>query len=168
LQHCQMADAAQFRRMARLGICANLFANHLYYWGDAHYTLTMGPDRANRMDACGTALQAGVPLAIHSDAPITPMGPLFTAWCAVNRVTSSGRILGESERISVPQALYAITMGAAFTLRLDDRIGSIEVGKFADFCVLADDPLTVAPMALKDIAIVATVLGGRVLDRPGA
>lgn len=168
LQHCQMADAAQFRRMARLGICANLFANHLYYWGDAHYTLTMGPDRACRMDACGSALDHGVPLAIHSDAPITPLGPLFTAWCAVNRTTSSGRVLGENERIGVPQALHAITMGAAYTLRMDDRIGSIEVGKFADFCVLHDDPLAVAPEALKDVRIASTVLGGRVMPLPVA
>ncbi|MCC6250398.1 MAG: amidohydrolase [Rubrivivax sp.] len=168
LQHCQMADAAQYRRMARLGICVNLFANHLYYWGDAHYAMTMGPDRANRMDACATALAHGVPLAIHSDAPITPLGPLFTAWCAVNRRTSSGRVLGESERIGVADALHAITMGAAFTLALDDRIGSIEVGKFADFCVLDDDPTAVAPEALKDVRVAGTVLGGRVLPLPGA
>ncbi len=168
LQHCQMADAAQFRRMARLGICANLFANHIYYWGDAHLALTMGPDRAERMDACATALRHGVPLAIHSDAPITPLGPLFTAWCAVNRLTSSGRVLGAGERISVADALYAITLGAAFTLRLDDRIGSIEVRKFADFCVLDDDPLTTAPEALKDLRIAGTVLGGRVLALPGS
>ena len=100
LQHCQMADAAQFRRMAALGLCANLFANHLCYWGDAHYAMTMGPDRAERMDACATALAHGVPLAIHSDAPVTPLGPLFTAWCAVNRLTPTGRVLGERERIS--------------------------------------------------------------------
>ena len=81
LQHCQMADAAQFRRMASLGLCANLFANHIY-WGDAHYAQTMGPDRAERMDACATAAREGVRYAIHSDAPITPLGPLFTAWCA--------------------------------------------------------------------------------------
>ena len=168
LQHCQMADAAQFRRMARLGICANLFANHIYYWGDAHYALTMGPDRAERMDACATALAHGVPLAIHSDAPITPLGPLFTAWCAVNRLTSSGRILGESERIGVGDALFAITQGAAFTLGLDDRVGSIEVGKFADFCVLEEDPLAVAPASLKDLRIAGTVLGGRVLALPGS
>lgn len=161
LQHCQMADAAQYRRMARLGICVNLFANHLYFWGDAHYALTMGPDRACRMDACATALRHRVPLAIHSDAPITPLGPMFTAWCAVNRVTSSGRVLGEEERIGVADALHAITMGAAFTLGLDDRIGSIEVGKFADFCVLDDDPTEVAPEALKDVRIAGTVLGGR-------
>ena len=167
LQHCQMADAAQFRRMARLGMCVNLFANHIYYWGDAHHALTMGPDRAERMDACATALSAGVPLAIHSDAPITPLGPLFTAWCAVNRLTSSGRVLGAAERIPVADALRAITLGAAFTLRLDDRIGSIEVGKWADFCVLDDDPLAVAPEALKDVRIAGTVLGGRALPLPG-
>ncbi len=166
LQHCQMADAAQFRRMAELGVCANLFANHIYYWGDAHRELTMGPDRAFRMDACGTALAHGVPLAIHSDAPITPLGPLFTAWCAVNRITSSGRQLGESERISVKDALYAITMGAAFTLSMDHLVGSIDVGKFADFCVLEDDPLAVEPMALKDIGIAGTVIGGRVMALP--
>ena len=127
----------------------------------------MGPDRAERLDACRSALDAGVPLAIHSDAPITPLGPLFTAWCAVNRQTSSGRVLGESERITVPQALHAITMGAAFTLGLDDRIGSIEVGKFADFCVLDDDPLDAAPEALRDLRVAGTVLGGRVLPLPG-
>jgi predicted amidohydrolase YtcJ len=162
-----MADAAQFRRMARLGMCVNLFANHIYYWGDAHYALTMGPDRAERMDACATALKHGVPLAIHSDAPITPLGPLFTAWCAVNRLTSSGRVLGAAERIGVADALRAITLGAAWTLHLDDRIGSIEVGKLADFCVLDDDPLGIAPEALKDVRVAGTVLGGRVLPLPG-
>ena len=168
LQHCQMADAAQFRRMARLGVCANLFANHIYYWGDAHRDLTMGPDRAFRMDACGTALAHGVPLAIHSDAPITPLGPLFTAWCAVNRITSSGQQLGEAERIGVPDALYAITMGAAFTLAMDHLVGSVEIGKYADFCVLDEDPLAVEPMRLKDIGIAGTVIGGRVLAPPAA
>ena len=162
LQHGQMIDAPLFRRMARLGLCANLFANHLWYWGDQHYEMTMGPDRANRLDACGSALAAGVPLAIHSDAPVTPLGPLFTAWCAVNRVTPKGRVLGEAERITVPQALHAITLGAAWTLKLDDEIGSIECGKRADFCVLEDDPLTVDPAALKDVRVWGTVLSGRV------
>lgn len=161
LQHCQMADAAQYRRMARLGLCVNLFANHLYYWGDAHHSITMGPDRAARMNSCATALRHGVPLAIHSDAPITPLGPLFTAWCAVNRLSSSNQVLGENERISVPDALHAVTMGAAYTLRMDHLIGSIEIGKYADFCVLEDDPTAVPPETLKDVRIAGTVLGGR-------
>ena len=161
LQHCQLADAAQYRRMAAQGMCANLFANHHFYWGDQHYATTVGPERAQRMNACATALRSGVPFSIHSDAPITPLGPLFTAWCAVNRLTASGRVLGALECISVADALHAVTLGAAYTLKLDSEIGSIECGKRADFCVLHEDPMAVDPMALKDVRVWGTVLGGR-------
>jgi predicted amidohydrolase YtcJ len=132
LQHCQLADAAQFRRMK----------------------------------ACATAQRSGVPFAIHSDAPVTPLGPLFTAWCAVNRLTASGRVLGALERISVADALQAITLGAAYTLKLDHEIGSIECGKRADFCVLDDDPTAVPPEQLKDVRVWGTVQGGRVFQAP--
>jgi predicted amidohydrolase YtcJ len=162
LQHCQLADDAQFRRMAALGMGVNLFANHHYYWGDQHRAVTVGPERAERMNACRSALDNGVPFTIHSDAPVTPLGPLFTAWAAVTRLTASGRVLGEHQRIDVPTALRAITLGAAYSLKLDGEIGSIECGKRADFCVLDDDPTTVAPMALKDLKVWGTVQGGRV------
>ncbi|MGE0422292.1 MAG: amidohydrolase [Reyranellaceae bacterium] len=168
LQHCQLADAAQFRRMAKLGMCANLFPNHHFYWGDQHYETTVGPERAERMNACATALATGVPLAIHSDAPVTPLGPLFTAWCAVNRRTASGRTLGAHERISVADALRTITLGAAYTLKLDGEVGSIECGKRADFAVLDDDPLQAGAESLKDVGIWGTVQGGRVFAADGA
>jgi len=162
LEHVQLADRAQFRRMRNLGICVNLFANHLYYFGDVHWTRTLGPDRASRMDACADALEIfGGDFAIHSDAPVTPMGPLFTAWCAVNRLTESGRRLGEAQRISVADALRCITLGAAYVLKMDGEIGSIQTGKRADFCLLDDDPLAVPPEALKDIPVAGTVLGGQ-------
>jgi predicted amidohydrolase YtcJ len=118
------------------------------------------------MDACGTALATGVPFAIHCDAPVTPIGPLFTAWCAVNRLTASGRTLGEQEKISVAEALRAITLGAAYTLKLDEELGSIDVGKRADFAILDDDPLSVPPEKLKDIGVWGTVLGGRIFAAP--
>ena len=162
LQHCQLANAAQFRRMKALGMCVNLFPNHHYYWGDEHYALTVGPERAERMNACATALANGVPLAIHSDAPVTPLGPLFTAWCAVNRRTASGRTLGIHEQISVADALRTITLGAAYTLKLDGEIGSIEAGKRADFCVLEADPTQAGPEGLKDVPVWGTVQGGRI------
>ncbi len=162
LQHCQLADAAQFRRMKALGMCVNLFPNHHFYWGDQHYAMTVGPERAERMNACATALASGVPMAIHSDAPVTPLGPLFTAWCAVNRLTATGRQLGVHERIGVADALRTITLGAAYTLKLDGEIGSIETGKRADFAVLEDDPLEIGGDRLKDVRIWGTVQGGRV------
>jgi predicted amidohydrolase YtcJ len=164
LQHCQLADEAQYRRIKALGLCVNLFANHHFYWGDQHFEVTVGPERARRMNACRTALDTGVPMAIHSDAPITPLGPLFTAWCAVHRLTASGRVLGEQQCITVPEALRAITLGAAYTLRLDGEIGSIECGKRADFCVLDDDPTALPSSALKDMRPWGTVQGGRVFQ----
>jgi hypothetical protein len=119
------------------------------------------------MNACATALREGVPFAIHSDAPVTPLAPLFTAWCAVNRLTASGATLGEHERIGVAEALRAVTLGAAHTLHLDAEVGSIECGKRADFAVLEDDPLAVDPRHLKDVKVWGTVQGGRVF-RAGA
>ncbi len=167
LQHCQMASDAQFRRMATLGVGVNLFSNHVYYWGDQHYAMTLGPDRANRIDNAGSAMAHGVDLALHSDAPITAVSPLFTAWCAVNRVTATGRVLGgEAEMLTVEEALYTITVGGAISLKLDDEIGSIEVGKRADFAVLHDDPLAVDPMELRHVKVWGTVLGGRVFQAP--
>lgn len=171
LQHCQMADRAQFRRMKALGVGVNLFSNHIYYWGDAHMTMTVGPDRAHRLDNAGEALREGVAMTIHSDAPVTALGPLFTAWCAVNRVTSTGhRLGGEAEQITVAEALEAITLGAAHSLKMDHLIGSLEIGKHADFAVLDSDPTDCPPETLKDIRVHATVVGGEIFinDTPNA
>nr|WP_298522290.1 amidohydrolase [uncultured Halomonas sp.] len=162
LQHCQIMDHAQLRRAARLGVCLNIFANHLYYWGDIHLTRTLGFERCQRLEPLASTRRLNIPLAIHSDAPVTPLGPLFTAWCAVMRQSASGIQLGEHEKLSVAQALEAITLGAAYTLRLDHLVGSLEIGKFADMVVLDEDPLACDPDRLKDIGVKATVLGGQV------
>ena len=162
LQHCQLMGADQFVACAELGICTNIFSNHIWYFGDQHIALTVGEDRACRMNAARAALDAGVHVALHSDAPVTPLGPLFTAWCAVNRQTMSGRTMGAAQCITVAEALYAVTLGAAFTLKMDHEIGSIETGKRADFAILGDDPTAVDPVALKDVPVLGTVLDGRV------
>lgn len=162
LQHCQVIDHAQLRRTAKLGLCLNMFANHLYYWGDIHRSRTLGFERSRRLEPLASARRLGIPTAVHSDAPVTPLGPLFTAWCAVMRESASGEVLGEHERVTVGEALEMITLGAAYTLRLDHIVGSLEVGKFADMVVLDQDPLTVEPAQLRHIAVLATVLGGKV------
>ena len=146
--------------MAKLGVGVNLFSNHLFYWGDTHRMKTVGPDKARRMNAAATAKDCGVTFSVHSDAPVTPVGPLFTMWCAVNRETRTGFVLGEQERLSPKDALEAVTIGAAMLLKQDQDLGTIEVGKFADFTVLGEDPLEVAHHALKDIAVLGTIVGG--------
>ena len=160
LEHCQMASPAIGRRMAALGIGANLFVNHVYYWGDVHRRTTMGPDKARRLDAAATAREAGVAIALHSDHPVTPVAPLFTMWCAVNRLTRSGHLLGPHDRLSPLAALEAVTLGSAYLMRRDHELGSIEVGKWADLTVLGDDPLGVEPDALRELPVLATVLAG--------
>lgn len=166
IQHSQLTTSAQFRRMAKLGLCANIFANHLWYWGDQHYELTVGPERANRMEACATALREGVSFSLHSDANVTPLGHLHTMWCAVNRVTPRGRVLGEFEKISAYDALHAVTLGAAYQMHLDAELGSIECGKWADFTVLDESPLDVEPMAIRDVPVWGTVIGGVPYEAP--
>ena len=161
VQHCQLTTAAQFRRMATLGMCANLFANHLWYWGDQHHDLTVGPERARRMEAAATARRAGVSISLHSDANVTPLGQLHSMWSAVNRTTPSGRVLGENERLTAEEALEAVTIGAAYQMHLDAEAGSIECGKWADFTVLERNPLEVEPESIRDIGVWGTVVGGR-------
>lgn len=159
LQHVQLIRQDQLKRVARLDACLNIFANHIHYWGDIHLTKTLGFDRCQRLEPAASAARLGIAFGIHCDAPVTPLSPLFTAWCSTTRQTSSGVVLGEAEKISHARALEAITLGAAYTLRLDDRIGSLEPGKWADVTVLDEDPLQ-SDTPLKDIRVHDTLLSG--------
>ncbi|MBM3601922.1 MAG: amidohydrolase [Alphaproteobacteria bacterium] len=164
IQHCPLMDEAQFRSARDLGVCVNLLSNHVHFYGDIHVERTLGPARAARMNALATAKRVGVNFAIHSDSPVTPLGPMLSIWSAVNRRTAKGRLLGPEERLSVADAVHAMTLGSAYTLKLDHEIGSIVPGKRADFAVLDQDPFAVDPIDLKDIAVHATVLGGRCFE----
>jgi hypothetical protein len=92
---------------------------------------------------------------------MAPAEPLRLAWVAVNRIGSDGRVWGEDQRLSLDLALRAITIEGAYSLGLEGEIGSIEVGKRADFTILERDPYAVEPAELSDIPIWGTVLGGR-------
>lgn len=113
------------------------------------------------MNAARTALDHGIALALHSDAPVTPLAPLFTAWCAVERLTASGRVLGAEEAIGVEEALRAVTLGAAYTLHLDHAVGSLEVGKFADMAVLDSDPFAGPAADLWKVGVRGMVFSGQ-------
>lgn len=160
ITHAQLTTQAQLRKMAKLGLCANFFSNHIWYWGDQHYEMTVGPERANQIEPCRSAIREGVSFSVHSDAGVTPLGSLHTMWCAVNRTTPSGRVLGETEKITAAEALKAVTIDAAYQMHLDHEIGSLEAGKRADMAILDEDPLAIEPMAIKDVGVWGTVLGG--------
>ena len=94
--------------------------------------------------------------------PIGPARPLFNAWAAVNRKTVSGRIVGPDQRLTVDQALRAITIDAAQSWRMDNEIGSVTAGKAANLTILEDDPTTIDPAHLKDVKVWGTMFEGRV------
>ncbi|WP_328334614.1 MULTISPECIES: amidohydrolase [unclassified Streptomyces] len=158
--HSQMTTPAQYKRMAAMGMCANIFANHIWAWGDQHIDITVGSDRAGRMNATATALRCGVPFSLHCDTPVTPLSPLATVKHAVTRRTVSGRIMGVHERITAGQALNAVTLGGAYLLKMDHQVGSVEPGKFADLAVLGADPLAVPAEEIGEIDVLGTVVGG--------
>ncbi|MCT8159309.1 amidohydrolase [Pseudoruegeria sp. SHC-113] len=131
---------------------------------DQYSKVGLGPERADSMVRLGDVGRAGVSFSLHSDMPMAPCDPLFLMWCAVNRVTSSGRIAGPEQRVTAEMALKSVTLDAAFSHRLDHALGSIETGKRANFTVVSENPLTVEPMAIKDIEVWGTVLEGRLLQ----
>jgi predicted amidohydrolase YtcJ len=162
LVHFADSTEEQVARVARLGA---IVSSNPYYptaFADRYGKAGLDPERADEMARLGSLSRRGVPISLHSDLPISPAGPLFLAWCAVNRKTSSGRVAGEDQRIGVEQALRAVTIDAAYSWRMEQEMGSIAPGKVANFTVLEDDPMTVSPMKLKDIVVWGTVYEGKV------
>ena len=102
-------------------------------------------------------MDGGLTVSNHSDNPVTPIDPLLGVWSAVNRISINGTVIGESQRVSVYEALKATTINAAFQYFEEDSKGSIEVGKKADFVALDHNPLKVPKSEIKKINILYTI-----------
>jgi len=160
IEHAGAMTPVQFARAASLGVTCSFLIDHLYYWGDVLVDGLFGPDHGAVWSAAGSALAAGLRISLHNDPPVTPEEPLRNICVAVTRTTRTGRVLAPQECITVEQALRAQTIDAAWQLFAEDVIGSIEVGKYADLVVLAQDPVAVEPAAIADIEIMTTYLAG--------
>jgi len=165
IEHCQMAREDQLDRMAEMGVTPSFFVAHTFYWGDRHARIFMGPERAARMSPLASASRRGTRFTLHNDSPVTTIDPLFSVWAAVNRRSRSGRTIGEDQRIGPLEALRAVTIDAAWQNFEEADKGSIEPGKLADLVALEENPLKVDPLAIKDIAVLRTVVGGRTVYR---
>jgi len=166
IHHFAYARPEQALRMKALGVWVS--ANPYYVWAlaDKYAQVGLGPERADNMVPLKPVVDAGVPLSFHSDFTMAPVEPLLLAWAAATRLTASGRVAGPEHRIGLTAALNAITLGAAAQLQMEDDIGSLAVGKKADFTILEQDPYQRPIEALKDIPIWGTVLEGRLQPLP--
>jgi predicted amidohydrolase YtcJ len=159
--HAQTMREDQLDFSAKHGLTPSYFPIHVYFWGDRHRDLFLGPERAARINPSRSSLDRNIKVTLHHDAPIAGIEMLKVAWAAVNRVTTGGKLLGPDERITPFEALRAITADAAWQNFEEDRKGTLEKGKLADMVVLSDDPLAVDPMKILDIRVMETVKEGK-------
>ena len=167
IEHCQMVRKDQLDEIRELGITPSFFVGHVYYWGDRHRDIFMGPERAAGISPLRSAIDRGIRFTVHDDTPVTSVDPLQLVWVSANRLTRSDQVLGPEERVSPLEAMRAVTSDAAWQNFEEDIKGSIEPGKLADFVILSDNPLDVDPLTIRDIEVLETVVGGEtVYERP--
>lgn len=157
--HCQTVREDQLDAMKRLNMIPSIFVEHTYYWGDIHLK-NLGEIRGHNISPAQSAFKRNLKTNFHQDAPVVKVDILHMIWAAVNRITRKGRIVGEHQKVSVYNALKAVTINAAYAYFEEEIKGSIKKGKKADFVILDKNPLTVDKMEIKNIQVVETIKDG--------
>ena len=156
--HAQTVRKDQLKQMAELNMIASFFIAHTYYWGDIHCK-NLG-QRAMLISPAKTAIENHVVYTFHQDTPVLSPNMIETVWCAVNRISKQGTVIGEQEKISVLDAFKGITINAAFQYGEERKKGSIKVGKRADFVILDRNPLKTPELELNQIQVLETIKDG--------
>jgi len=159
LIHGQYIREDQIGAFKELDVILSLFPLHTFYWGDWHKQI-IGDSLGNRISPVKTALEKGLKITIHTDAPVALPNLMRVVWTAVNRTSRSGAVIGETERLTPYEALQAITIWSAYQHFEEDRKGSLSPGKLADLVILDQNPLKVNPDAIKDIEVLETIKEG--------
>jgi len=159
--HAQTMREDQLNFAANNGLVPSFFPIHVTFWGDRHRDIFLGPERAARISPSRSALDRGMKITLHHDAPVAGCDMLGVVSAAVNRLTTSGKKLGQEQAITPYEAFRAITKDAAWQSFEDHRKGTLEQGKLADFVVLAEDPFAIDPVKIGDIKILETIKAGK-------
>jgi len=165
--HSQCMRPDQLDPYAELGFSPSFFSAHTFYWGDEHLA-NLGPQRADFISPMASAFAKGLRCSNHSDFSVTPMEPMRVMWSSMVRTSKKGVVLGADERIDNWKALQALTIEAAWQIFEEKTKGSLEAGKLADMVILDANPLTAAPEALLDIAVLETLKEGKTVYRKEA
>ena len=162
LIHGQLLGIDELNEVKRLGIIPSFFIAHTYYWGDVHIK-NFGKDRANKISPAGSCKKKGILFTLHQDSPVIEPNMFETIWCAVNRITKEGKVLGEEEKVNVLDAIKAVTINAAYQYFEENTKGSIKEGKIADLIILDKNPLKVDLQELKNTKILQTIKSGEII-----
>ena len=159
LIHGQYVREDQLDAFKDLNIIASLFPLHTFYWGDWHKEL-IGDSLGNKISPTRTALNKGLKITIHTDAPVALPNLMRVIWTATNRVSRSGSIIGENERLTPYEALKCITQWSAYQHFEEESKGTLALGKLADLVILDLNPLKVDKEKIKDIIVLETIKEG--------
>lgn len=167
IEHAGAGRRDQFERAAHLGVHVSLAPFQYYYWGDLLDGEMFAPEHGSRWQAFADAVDAGVVVSLHNDGSVSPPTPILNVQTAATRRTKSGRIHAPNQAISVDAALRAHTIDAARTLHREHLVGSIAVGKLADFVELSADPYAVTPRYLDErVKLLGTWVDGSRIELP--
>ena len=161
--HFSYSRADQVKRLNDLGAIVSVNPYYPVALAEMYSKVGVGKERSHAMVRMGDLNKHGVNFSLHSDMPMAPGQPLYLMWCAVNRISINGNVIAPEHTITAEQALRAVTINAAYSMQLENELGSLKVGKTANITVLKQNPLTVDPSTIKDIEVIATVHEGRIL-----
>jgi predicted amidohydrolase YtcJ len=161
LIHGQFMREDQVDAYKRLNVFPSLFPMHTFYWGEWHLNQTVGPERGQNISPTGWVRQRGMIFSTHHDAPVAfPDSMRVLDATVTRRARGTGRVVGPQHRVDVMTALKAMTIWPAYQHFEENRKGSIEVGKLADFVILSKDPTRVAPTSLAQLKVTETIKEG--------
>lgn len=160
--HFGFATDAQVDRAARLGAIISTNPYYVTALAGRYAKLGIGPERAANMVPLNRVMANNMSCSLHSDMPMSAAKPLLLVWAAVNRMTAEDQVVGARHKVPVDLAMRGITTEAAYSIGLENRLGSITPGKDANLTILDQSPWAVAPAKIKDIKVWGTMLEGRV------
>ncbi|MBT4054051.1 MAG: amidohydrolase [Candidatus Marinimicrobia bacterium] len=163
LEHCLLPSKKAIQRMVKLGVSPSFHINHLWYYGEALENHIIGRERTDKILPLKAAENNSLIFSLHADQPMFESDPLSLLHTAVNRKTRYGNLFGKSNKIGVEQGLKSLTINAAWQIKMENKIGSIKPGKYADFVILDQNPMMVDPEKIKDIHVLQTIVNGNIV-----
>jgi len=164
IEHCVLLSEAGLDKIKELNISPSFHINHLYYYGKALKNDIIGEERANKILPVGSAQHQKINYSLHADQPMFESNPFRLIQTAVERRTKEGDTLVFNQRITVLNGIKSMTINAAWQIHMEDKIGSLKKGKYADFVIIDKNPLRIASSELQNIKIIKTVINGNAVE----
>ena len=162
--HAQFTRKDQLDKFVAYKIVPSFYTLHTYYFAEAHIA-NRGAAQADYISPMRDAIDAGLRPTNHTDFVVAPLDQMLMLWSAVNRISRAGAEIGPDQRVSPLEGLKAMTINVAYQYGEQEMKGTLEPGKLADLVILDRNPLTVDPMAIKDIRVVETIKEGKTIYR---